>query len=245
MMDTELFDLAVEAALRIPTSGIGTLSEKKVHAALKYYIQPDSEKHEVKVSGSVCDALSDDGVFEIQTRAFYRLKGKLEKLLKTGTVTVVYPIVSEKTLYTTNVVTGKVTVRKSPKQMKPYDVFSELYAIRSFILSENFRLRLITVGVEEHRVVKVQVSKRGRRKVETLSSEKVPTALYGDTTLSSPKDYASFLPSGLNEQFTSADLAALSNIHRSFASLMLHVLTDINVVERIGKTGNSYLYKLL
>ena len=135
-MNTELFSLAIAAALRIPTSGIGTLAEKKIHATLKYYVQPDKDKHEIKFNGGVADALSEDGVYEIQSKCFYRLAKKLEILLNGGTVTVVYPIVAEKILYLTDIETGETTIKKSPKRGSVYDVFPELYGIRQFIVSE-------------------------------------------------------------------------------------------------------------
>ncbi len=242
-MDTELFELATAAALRIPSSGIGTLSEKKVHAALKYYVQPDKEKHEIKSFGFVSDALSDDGVFEIQTRGFYRLCKKLETLLENGTVTVVYPIISKKLLYLTDTDTGEVTVRKSSKRMTLYHVFSELYGIRKFITSENLRLRLITLEAEEHRITRTRTSKKGRKKVETLSGETVPTKLCGDITLSSPYDYEMFLPSTLPELFTSAEYASVCKISRELSGLTLLILTELDIVRRIGKIGNAYVYK--
>ena len=244
-MDTELFALAVEAALRIPSSGIGTLSEKKVHAALKYYVQPDNTKHEVKLSGYVSDALSEDGVFEIQTRGLYRLSKKLDTFLPLCKVTVIYPIISEKLLYITDSETGETTVRKSTKKMTRYDVLEELYGIRSFIKSQNLRLRLITISAEEHRIVRTRVSKKGRKKVETLSSETVPTLLHNDITFISPADYSQLLPDRLPDEFTSADFSSACKMHRSAASLALLVLNELEVVKRIGKIGNAYLYKAM
>ena len=243
-MDKELFELATAAALRIPSSGIGTLSEKKVHAALKYYVQPDKDKHEIKNHGFVSDALSDDGVFEIQTRGFYRLTKKLSVLLTHGTVTVVYPIVAKKLLYLTDAENGEVTVRRSSKRMTPHHVFAELYGIRDFLTSENLRLRLITIEAEEHRVIKVKTSKKGRKKVETLSGETVPTNLIDDVTLSSASDYKAFLPSTLPKLFTSAEYAAAFKISRSLSGTTLLILTELKLVTRIGKIGNAYVYKI-
>ena len=242
-MDTELFELAVEAALRIPSSGIGTLSEKKIHSALKYYVQPDKEKHEIKNYGFVSDALSDNGVFEIQTRGFYRLNKKLEILLDHGTVTVVYPIISKKLLYLTDSETGEVTVRKSTKRMTRHHVFAELYGIRGFLTSKNLCLRLITLEAEEHRVIRVKMSKKGRKKVETLSAEKIPTTLIDDMIISTPSDYRAFLPETLPELFTSAEYAKVCKISQSLAGTTLLILTDLKLVTRIGKTGNAYVYK--
>lgn len=245
-MDSELFELAVQAAMRIPTSGIGTLAEKRIHAALKYYVQPDKALHEARRLGFVIDALSSDGgVFEIQTRAFNRLSKKSEALLKLGTFTVVYPIIAEKILYITDIDTGEVTVRKSPRHASAYDVFNELYKIRKYILSENFRLRIITLGAEEYRTVRRSRSKKGRLCTEKLTSETVPTELYDDITLSSGSDYSRFLPSGLPSVFTSADFAASCKIKRSTAATALLLLTELKLAERIGKKGNAYLYRSL
>ena len=243
-VDTELFSLAVAAALRIPTSGIGTLSEKRVHAALKYYVQPDMKKHEVKICGFVSDALSEDGVFEIQTGAFRRLSGKLDVLLKSGTVTVVYPVICEKTLYTTDTDTGETSVRKSPKKRTVYNVFSELYALRRFLPSTNLRLRLITLKADEHRAVRTHVSKAGKKRALTVSSDLIPTVICDDVTLCSYTDYLNLLPSDLPDVFTSSDLSYRLKISRSLSSTMLLILTDLSVVERIGKSGRSYLYRV-
>ena len=242
-MDKELFSLAVTAALRIPTSGIGTLSEKTIHAAIKYYVQPDKDKHEIKFRGGVADALSEDGVFEIQTKGFYRLSKKLEILLKSGTVTVVYPIVAQKKLYITDFETGETTVRKSPLKGSVYDVFYELFGIRRFITSDNFRLRLITVNADERKTVRVRVSKKGRKTLRTLSSEIIPTELLGDETLNNKNDYLRFIPETLPDTFTSLDYARECSVPRSVAQATLSLLNDINVVERIGKKGNAYIYK--
>ncbi|MBR2460521.1 MAG: hypothetical protein IKB34_04770 [Clostridia bacterium] len=85
-MDKELFKLATEAALVVEREkGIGTLSEGLLHSAIKYYYQPDSMLHEMKVAGFVCDAVTDDrrfgySVLEVQTSSFGYLKRKLERL---------------------------------------------------------------------------------------------------------------------------------------------------------------------
>ena len=39
--------------------GIGTLSEKTVHAVLKNYLQPDEDHHEIPIEGYVADIYND------------------------------------------------------------------------------------------------------------------------------------------------------------------------------------------
>lgn len=242
-MDTELFELATEAALRIETdSGIGTLAEHKLHQTLKYYVQPDNTLHEIKRASFICDAVTENGVFEIQTRGFDRLRKKLDVLLSEGTVTVVYPMIGEKRLLTTELSTGEMKIRKSPVKGSLYDLFRELYRIMEYIPHKNFRLRIITVKADEHRLRDSTV-KRRRGEPRYLKTERVPTALLGDETYFTPYDYANFLPDGLPETFTTKDLSALSGLSQSDCSLVLRVLTGIEILERTGKRGRAYLYK--
>lgn len=252
-MDTELFTLAVRAASELASpGGIGTLAEYRLHAALKYYVQPDPELHEIKRGGFFCDAVSGNandasgGVFEIQTRSFERLRRKLEKLLSLGTVTVIYPIVKEKMIINTDPETGELNERKSPKKKNIYSVFDELYKIRDFIPDSNFRLRLISVGASEVRIPNTEPpEKRYRRRPKTYQkAELIPTELFDDVTLSSVSDYKMFIPDTLPEVFFSSDLADAAKLAPSLANKVLYTLTNLSVTERIGRSKSGYLYTL-
>ena len=59
-------------------AGIGTLSEKTVHAVLKNYYAPDERLHERAVSGCVADIFDGERIVEIQTRSFDKMRTKLE-----------------------------------------------------------------------------------------------------------------------------------------------------------------------
>ena len=88
MIDTERFLQARKEALgRVGgAGGIGTLSEKALHAALKSYYEPDFESREVKVGGFVADIVGENGIIEIQTRGFDRLGRKLDAFLEAARV---------------------------------------------------------------------------------------------------------------------------------------------------------------
>ena len=93
-MDTELFQIAIEAAVTLEREqGIGTLSEGVLHSAVKYYYQPDDGLHEICIGDFVCDAIAENHAFgrtviEVQTANFRNLKKKLtEFLLPTKTET--------------------------------------------------------------------------------------------------------------------------------------------------------------
>ena len=63
------------------SKGIGTLSEKTVHAVLKEYYGGGDESKEIKVGRFVADVVCEDGIVEIQTRQLFRLDKKLTALL--------------------------------------------------------------------------------------------------------------------------------------------------------------------
>ena len=61
--------------------GIGTLSEKTLHAVLKMYYEPDEDNHEVAIDGYYADIYNEHGIIEIQTRQLNKLRDKLSVFL--------------------------------------------------------------------------------------------------------------------------------------------------------------------
>ena len=57
--------------------GIGTLSEKTVHAVMKNYYAPDTDMHEIPIENFVADIYTGQEIIEIQTRAFNKMRRKL------------------------------------------------------------------------------------------------------------------------------------------------------------------------
>ena len=109
--------IAADAETVHASGGIGTLSEKKMHSVIKYFIEPDASKHESRVGNSIVDVKNESGVFEVQTASFNVLRKKLPSLLISNCVTVVHPIPFEKHIVKLNAVTGEIGKRrKSPKK---------------------------------------------------------------------------------------------------------------------------------
>ena len=65
----------------IVREGIGTLNEKTIHTVLKHYYEPDVSHHEIKVGRYYADIYNENGIIEIQTRQFNRLRLKLNEFL--------------------------------------------------------------------------------------------------------------------------------------------------------------------
>lgn len=225
-------------------AGIGTYGEKTVHSVLKNYFEPYADSHEQKIGGFVADIIGEDGIIEIQTAGFDRLRKKLECFLKVSRVTVVHPIPKSKWLISIDPETGvQGRKRKSPKTGTPYDIFPELYKIKPFLKDENLSICIVMLDMEEYRCPPEETGlKRGRRKGYTRY-DRIPVALQEEIHLDTLYDWLYFIPNGLPDEYTSKDFAQKAKLHVSDAQLALNILNEIGIVERVGKVGRSYLYR--
>lgn len=220
--------------------GIGTLGEKCLHAALKDYLCPDREQQEVAVGRYVADILCADGVIEIQTRGFERLREKLAYFLELGPVTVVYPIAHRKWLSWIDEETGEVgKKRRSPKVGSVYDAFYELYKIKPLLSHPNLRLHLLLVDVEDYRRLNGWSCDKKRG---STRSQRIPTALAGELCVSSPTQYRLLVPDALEASFTTKDYAAAAKLPLNRAQTALNVLCSVGAVRKAGKQGRLVLY---
>lgn len=242
-MDRILFNQAIEKIVSYGRAnyGIGTLSEKTLHAVVKNYMEPNEDYHEVPLEGFVADIFRDDQVIEVQTAHFDNLRRKLDKFLPLYPVTVVYPIPATKWLIWVDPETGEeVSRRKSPKKGSRYQAFRELYKIRSYLDHPNIRIRFLFIDMEETRLLDgwSQDKKRGATKCD-----RVPTGLVDEMFFERVEDYRMLIPLELSE-FTSKEYAAVARIPLRHAQTALNIFTYLNVVERIGKRGNLYIYEV-
>ena len=77
-------------------SGIGLLNEKPLHASLKeWYAQP-GDRFEVPLDGYIIDIVRDDLLVEIQTANLGSIKAKLDDLVRSHRIRLVYPQAQEK-----------------------------------------------------------------------------------------------------------------------------------------------------
>ena len=123
--------------------GIGTLSEKTIHAVIKEYIVPRPEYHEIKYKGFVADIMFENEIYEIQSRNFGLLKRKLEVFLVENQVTIILPIIKNKKIIWYDQNNNIIRKRVSPLKGNYYDAFEELYKIKKYLNKENLYFRFI------------------------------------------------------------------------------------------------------
>lgn len=241
-MDKLLFQKVCDDIIgqQMEFNGIGTLGEKTVHLCLKNYLAPDRSHHEVKVDSFVADVCNENGIIEIQTRSFDKLRRKLKAFLSYSPVTIVYPIPRTKWIRWINPQSGEISPpRKSPKTGKPYEIFPELYKIKNYLTHPNLRLHIILMDLEEYRYLDGW-SADGKK--GSTRCDRIPIELIDELFIHNLSDYQSLVPDTLQEIFTSKDFKKEAGITLSVAQRALNILTYVGCVKRVGKQGNAYLY---
>ena len=231
--------------------GIGTLSEKSVHAILKHYYAKDSHFHEVKIEDFVADAFVDGEIYEIQSKAFYSMKKKLNLYLKKYDVTIVHPIIIKKTIRYIDPLTGKISQsRISRKHQSIFDALPELYGIKEYLNNKKLHFILCFIEAEEYKLL----DGYGKdKKIKATKTDIVPTKLIGEFYINKKSDLLDFLPGYKNGkrqkdcplalEFTTQDISTYSGHGAEYARYLLNILCYLGLIKNIGTKGRLKLYK--
>ncbi len=244
MIDNKAFEAAKEKIIGVDRQrlGIGTLSEKTVHAILKNYYEPDEDHQEIPIENYVADIYHEGSIMEVQTRSFNAMRNKLRAFLPLYPVTIIYPIPREKWLIWIDEETGQLSnKRKSPLKGNGYTVFPELYKIKMFLKDPNLRFKLVLLDMEEYRLLNgwSKDKKKGSSRFD-----RIPTQLVEEIDIECLQDYMQFVPYDLPEEFTVKEFAKGAHIPARRAQVVVHILAYVGVIEQIGKKGNAYLYQV-
>lgn len=243
IMDKKAFDRAIRQIVNQERGryGIGTLSEKTLHAVVKHYMEPDEDYHEVPLEGFVADIFRDNTVTEIQTAHFDVLRRKLDKFLPLYPVTIVYPIPATKWVVWVDPESGlEVSKRKSPKKGSPYQAFRELYRIRNYLNHPNLQILFLFIDMDETKIL--DGWSRDKKKGAT-KYDRIPVELVDEMLFERVEDYRMMIPPELSA-FTTREYAKSTKIPLSHAQTALNIFYYLQLVERIGKKGNSYVYEV-
>jgi hypothetical protein len=152
----------------------------------------------------------------------------------------VHPIAHEKWLIKlSNDGKSRPTRRKSPKRGGWEHVFEELVSFPGLLAEPGFSLELLLTQQEE---VRRHDPKRAWRRRGWVIQERRLLRVLERRLLQTPEDLLTFLPAGLEEPFTTLDLAQTLARPRRLAQQMAYCLREAGVLEPIGKTGNAIQY---
>lgn len=224
---------------------VGTQNEKLIHATLKSYYAPYSDEQEIKIGNYFADAVSEDGIFEIQTRSLHRLREKLKHFTAAARVTIVHPVEYEQRTVYVSADTGEVVKETPFRKAEPKaKIFRELYSIREFLQNERVRIILAKLKIEKRIYFRGNTlpDLRNRRVKQSVTIEKIPLKLLEEIVLDTKADYERYLPKELPESFTKKDFQKITK--EGPMSLRLEVLRAAGVITQTGKQGKSFIYSL-
>lgn len=216
---------------------IGTQKEKTVHQFLKYYICNDSTFHEIKLGNHIVDIFVDNHVYEIQTQGFDKLRKKLDYLLNLYSVTIVYPIIVDKTIYKVDSDGVISNGRKSPKKISPLSIGFELYKIKDYLLNTNLTFKLVLLKGDEYQTTRIDRYKRER----STRIDQYPNEIIEIIDIQNCHDFKKLMPNlGL---FTAKDFSKVSKLSGRKLSSALLAFRHLRVIEVTSKDGKAYVYK--
>jgi len=222
-------------------SGIGTLNESPLHAALRrWYAQP-GDVAEAQVDGYIVDLLRGDLVIEVQTGAFYSLRPKLAALVGGHCVRLVVPVARERWIVRLGADGAPIGRRRSPAHAGFAHVCAALVSFPGLLAEEGFSLHALLTEEEELRTH----TGRGWRKRGWRTHERRLLRVLDERLFETPADLAALLPTGLPEPFTAADLASALDVPRRTAGQLAYCLRALHLLGAVGKRGHAPLYARL
>ncbi len=248
------------AAEGLSGEGIGTMAEKRMHKALKRYICPDENCHEVRIKpdgtpstedreraesgrgGYIADIYKDGEIFEIQTAGFYPLKKKIEFYLKNTDfkVTVVHPLVECKWSVWVNPETGETTPRRrSPKKEKLTDLLPEIFWLSEFLDSDRLCFRVPIIEAEEYRMLD---GWSGDKKKGSTKYERIPVSLINEVAFDA-KEVRGLMPEAIKEEFSAPEFSKAVGLRGRRAYYALKLMCIVGAAEKGEKKGRSFVYK--
>lgn len=242
-MDKNNFKKAIDKFYKNKNTSnlIGTLGEKSLHNILKHYLEPNENLHEIKIGRYYADIFDGEKITEIQTRDFYPLYKKLSVFLEDYKVRIVFPVVKEKYLCWVDTKSGDITKkRKSPKNATICEILPQIYKLKDLAFNTNLSFKIVILGAEEYRLLD---GWSGDKKRGSHRYELSPTEIFDEVDINCKDDYINFLNGFEKEEFTSKDFSKFLKLSPRKAGIALLVLTRAGAVLRIGKKGNSIIYK--
>ncbi|MBL8888607.1 MAG: hypothetical protein JNL67_01420 [Planctomycetaceae bacterium] len=218
--------------------------ETTLHRQLKtlYAAPGDQIEHELGVYR--IDVAKTDRLVEVQHSSLNAIRNKVRALLVNHRVTVVKPLVMKKRIVRLNRKGGQVVSRRwSPKQGHLSELFDELIYFRELFPNPNLTVEVPLVQIEEWRF-----QGHGRKWRTRINDHQVQDQLLlgVDQTirLRNAVDLWQIVARPAERQFSTQDLAQHWSVPRFRAQKIAYTLQHCQALERIGKSGNSWIYKV-
>jgi hypothetical protein len=213
------------------TSDLLGLRESTLHRDLKsYYAYLHDGLIEQTILGYRIDVLAGNRIFEIQTKAFYKLRPKIKALVDGGyKVRVVYPLqgVIEKRLPTGG-------TRKRRVKAQPVRAFQELVYIAKILPADGLEVEILSL---HERATKGKARRNRVRNTHLV-------AILKRWLVRTPHDLLELLPGALPQSYTTKDMIDEFGVGKVLASRIAYTLHHSGLSTKAGRRNRYVLYKL-
>jgi hypothetical protein len=216
------------------------MNEHALHSDIKKVYSLPGDLFEVKLDNYIVDILRGDLVIEVQTKNFSALRKKLQALIETHQVRLVYPLPEKKWItYVTK--DGKVVnQRKSAKKGKLTDLFRELVRIPELPGKDNFSLEVLFIHEEE---IRCNDGKGSWRRRGVSIKERRLIAVNNRVLFQNKSDYLKILPKNLNTVFTNKEFAESAKIPIGTARQITYCLRKSSFIQIAEKKGRALQFQ--
>jgi hypothetical protein len=216
------------------------MNEFSLHSEIKKWYSFPGDQFEARLGNYVVDILRGDLVIEVQTKNFSAIRGKLETLIKSYKVRLVYPLPEQKWITHISKDNKVTSRRKSPRKGRLTDLFLELVMIPQLIGEDNFSLEVLFVDEEE---VRCEDGKGSWRRRGVSIKDRKLIAVNDRIVFERKVDFLKVLPKSLNGVFTNRELAGLAKISIRNARQMTYCLRRSGIIQIAGKKGRELMFQ--
>ena len=217
------------------------MTEFSLHSQIKEWYRKEEDKLEAKLGNYVIDIIRKKLLIEIQTGNFSSIKNKLDHLLLTYQVRLVYPISKQKWIVHNSKSGRIIRRRKSPKKGKLIDLFYELVHFPFFIINSNFSIEVLLIEEEEFRLNDGKGS--WRRRGVSITDRKL-LKVFNRVVFRNSQDFLEVLPKDLEKYFSNKILAQHIGISVNLSQKITYCLRKMGVISVIGKKGSELVFQV-
>lgn len=218
--------------------------ETTLHRQLKSIYSTSDDQIEKKVGAYRIDVWTEEKLIEIQYSSLNSIKEKVADLIQSHKVLVVKPVVVRKRIVNLTKKGGTVlSQRWSPKKGNLLDLFEEMLYFRNLFPHPNLSIEVPQVSIEEWRY-KGHGKRRRRRESDYRLQDQLLVEMHGFSTFETAFDLVNLISPLKNDVFSTKDLSESMNIPRWQAQKIAYTLNHTGGIEKVGKSGNSFLYSV-
>ncbi|MCQ2573794.1 MAG: hypothetical protein MJ182_07850 [Treponema sp.] len=236
---------------------INTYNESSLHKTIKtLYAQEVNGTTEVALNGHIYDIVAGKQIIEIQTGNLAKLLPKvLDSIEKGYKVKVVFPLVINKWIESTNEANNKVSLRRSPKKQSIYNIFDELTGLYPVLLNKKFKLDVVCINILEKRSIfeePVQTLNKSRRfKKNWIKTGKELKEIISTQTFSKKEDYLNLIPKDVLPEFCAKSISQSLKKNKELPSsaaqkshIMIWVLKHMDLLKETQIKNRSHYYTI-